>query len=53
MSTQSKVPKVLVVDDEPDVELLISARRRIRDGGTVLFLERVSNQNSDGAGRQA
>jgi sigma-B regulation protein RsbU (phosphoserine phosphatase) len=34
MSNQPKIPKILVVDDEPDVELLIrrAFRRKVRDG---------------------
>ncbi|MGH6917160.1 MAG: response regulator, partial [Geminicoccaceae bacterium] len=40
MSQQDKIPKILVVDDEPDVELLIrrAFRRKVRDGElSVLF----------------
>jgi CheY-like chemotaxis protein len=40
VSEQHKIPKILVVDDEPDVELLIrrAFRRKVREADlTVLF----------------
>jgi hypothetical protein len=54
MSNWNKVPKVLVVDDERDVELLIrrALRRKIRDGEPFCSRARVE-PTSDEAGRQA
>jgi hypothetical protein len=54
MSNQNKVPKVLVVDDEPEVELLMrrAFRRRIRDREPFCSRARVE-RGSDDAGHQA